>query len=505
MDDVARGVLHGTRVLDLTRSRASAYGTMLLADHGAEVIKIGAEPDQTHDIRLDRNKKSVALDLETDLGRSAMRALATTAAVMVDDGEPGAIDRLGLSYEALAEGNPALIYAALSDADTPSDQTQIQAAGAAMAFGIIASLRDAEASGRGQQITLAMSATDNPVQFSATPMPAAHPAPKFGEHTEAYLAEMPRASLSDVEKRAMRDGFGCFATGVTIVTTRQEDGTPRGFTANSFTSVSLDPPLLLVCIDKRAHSCSVFASAPHFAVNILSEEQKALSNLFASQSTDKFAESNWRPGVADMPIFDEGLASFVCAREKVVEAGDHSILIGRVVDLASRAGQPLGYLRGNYFSVGLEQELIDAASHGTDIEIGALIEDEGRILLAVSKDGGLEVPKAPGPTPSIDTLKTRFRVVGLTVEPDFLYAIYRNSSTGVHTIVYHGTATGVPPQGHRYVAIDALPLSRIRSAPERSMLERFADEFKHGSFGIYHGDETRGTVHRVAAREPSKF
>ena len=206
-----------------------------------------------------------------------------------------------------------------------------------------------------------------------------------------------------------------------------------------------------------------------------------------------------------MPIFDAGLANFVCSREKVVDAGDHLILIGRVVDLASSPGQPLGYLRGNYFSVGLEQELVDAASRGNDIEVGALIEDEGRLLLAMTTDGGFEVPKAPSSTPSIDALASRFRGAGLMVEPDFLYAIYRNSNTGLHTIVYHGSADGVPPQGHRFIAIDDLPLSRIRSAPERSMLERFADESKHGSFGIYHGDETRGTVHRVTAREPSKF
>jgi len=206
-----------------------------------------------------------------------------------------------------------------------------------------------------------------------------------------------------------------------------------------------------------------------------------------------------------MPIFDDGLASFVCSREKAIDAGDHVILIGRIVDQTNHPGEPLGYLRGNYFSVGLEQELVDAASDGTEIEVGALIEDEGRLLLAMTIDGGFEVPKAPGPTHSIDALTARFRGAGLTVEPDFLYAIYRNSSTGLHSIVYHGSAEGTPPQGHRFIAIEDLPFARIRSAAERSMLERFADEHKHGSFGIYHGDETRGTVHHVTAREPSKF
>lgn len=327
----------------------------------------------------------------------------------------------------------------------------------------------------------------------------------FDRHTKTNPSRKPSLPLSDTEKRAIRDAFGCFATGVTVVTTRQDDGTPRGFTANSFTSVSLDPPLLLVCIAKQAHSCPVFTSSDHFAVNILSEDQKALSNLFASRAEDKFQQASWRPGVADMPVFEDSLASFVCSRENVVDAGDHIILLGRIIDHTSKAGQPLGYLRGNYFSVGLEQELVDAASHGAEIEVGALIENDGRILLTETSDGVFEVPKAPSSSPSIDALTSNFQSVGLKVEPDFLYAIYRNSGTGLHTIVYHGSADGKPPQGHRFIAIDDLPYSSIRSAPERSMLERFADESKHGSFGIYHGDETRGTVHRVAAREPSKF
>jgi len=262
---------------------------------------------------------------------------------------------------------------------------------------------------------------------------------------------------------------------------------------------------LLVCIGKQAHSLSAFTETDHFAVNILREDQKALSNLFASQSEEKFEKSNWRVGIADMPIFDDGLAHFVCSREKTINAGDHIILIGRIIDQTSNSGQPLGYLRGNYFSVGLEQELVDVASRGTDIEIGALIEEDGCLLLAETVDGGLEVPKAPGPTPSIDALTSRYREAGLMVKPDFLYAIYRNSTSGLHSVVYHGSAEGAAPKGHQFIPIDALPFERIRSAAERSMLERFSDESKHGSFGIYHGDETRGTVHRVAKREPSKF
>ena len=87
-----------------------------------------------------------------------------------------------------------------------------------------------------------------------------------------------------------------------MITTRQADGTPRGFTANSFTSVSLDPPLLLVCLAKSARSVDVFSEALHFAVNILAEDQKAVSGLFASRTPDKFQQCDWRPGHAEMPL-----------------------------------------------------------------------------------------------------------------------------------------------------------------------------------------------------------
>ncbi len=311
--------------------------------------------------------------------------------------------------------------------------------------------------------------------------------------------------MSDADRRALRDAFGCFATGVTVVTTRQKDGTPRGFTANSFTSVSLDPPMLLVCLAKTAHSCPVFTAAPHFAVNILEQGQKELSGLFASRAADKFEKVEWRSGMAEMPIFDDTLAHLVCSQEKVIDAGDHIILLGRVVDHATGHGQPLGYFRGTYFSAGTEQELIDAASQGGDIEIGALISADGLLLLANSDDGGLEVPKAPRESPDIDVLTHQLKQAGMSVDLDFLYAVFRDTVTGRHGIFYHGSATGALPQGHQFYPLDDLPLSRVRNAAERSMLTRYAAEHREGGFGIYQGDETRGTVNRIASREPSTY
>lgn len=166
---------------------------------------------------------------------------------------------------------------------------------------------------------------------------------------------MTSPAQTEETKRALRRAFGSFATGVTVVTTRQPDGTPRGFTANSFTSVSLDPPLLLVCIAKAALSCSTFTEAMHFSVNVLADDQQNISGLFASQSTEKFSLADWHVDTQDIPLIDGALASFSCARHTVVDAGDHLILIGHVLEFETKDGAPLGYYQGAYFSIGQEE------------------------------------------------------------------------------------------------------------------------------------------------------
>ena len=112
----------------------------------------------------------------------------------------------------------------------------------------------------------------------------------------------------DFEESILKKAFGSFATGLTLVTTRQENGTPRGFTANSFTSVSLDPPLLLVCISKNAQSYSTFRDSKYFAVNVLSESQRSTAGLFSSQSSEKFKITKWKKGFKELPIIDSALS-----------------------------------------------------------------------------------------------------------------------------------------------------------------------------------------------------
>ncbi|MEQ1687548.1 MAG: flavin reductase family protein [Sphingopyxis sp.] len=160
---------------------------------------------------------------------------------------------------------------------------------------------------------------------------------------------MPGEYREGSDARTLRDALGCFATGVTIVTACGDDGTPIGLTVNSFTSVSLDPPLLLVCIANNAGTAGVLAVAEHFAVNMLRMGQQDISNRFARPGADRFAATDWGEGEHGAPIIHGSLASFECARSSVHDGGDHFILIGRVLRARFEpSGDPLLYFRGSY-------------------------------------------------------------------------------------------------------------------------------------------------------------
>lgn len=157
------------------------------------------------------------------------------------------------------------------------------------------------------------------------------------------------------DARALRDAFGAFLTGVTVVTTVDDAGAPIGFTANSFTSVSLDPPLLLVCLAKTSRNYATLTAAKGFGVNILSEGQKDVSNTFARPVEDRFAAVDWRMGPYGSPVFADVAAWFDCATHDVVDAGDHVILIGRVEGFDNSGKTGLGYARGGYFTPALAE------------------------------------------------------------------------------------------------------------------------------------------------------
>lgn len=151
------------------------------------------------------------------------------------------------------------------------------------------------------------------------------------------------------DARTLRDALGCFATGVTVVTTRDRAGSPVGLTANSFTSVSLDPPLLLVCLARTITNLASFQSNNHFAVNVLHIGQQPISDRFAHREEDRFATTTWESWGTGAPIISHALASFECERHGLVDAGDHIILLGRVLRVRFEPRRdPLLYFRGKY-------------------------------------------------------------------------------------------------------------------------------------------------------------
>lgn len=150
------------------------------------------------------------------------------------------------------------------------------------------------------------------------------------------------------DPRAFRRGLSNFATGVTVVTARGPNGEQVGVTANSFNSVSLDPPLILWSIDKRSNSHAVFEAASHFTVNVLAADQIELSNHFARAQADKFASIACEAGHGGAPLLPDCAARFQCERHQQLDGGDHWILIGKVVAFDDFGRSPLLYHQGAY-------------------------------------------------------------------------------------------------------------------------------------------------------------
>lgn len=150
----------------------------------------------------------------------------------------------------------------------------------------------------------------------------------------------------------LRAALGRFATGVTIITCSDGDGQAVGLTANSFTSLSLDPPLVLWSLRQASNSLTAFTAARHFAVNVLAETQVDLSRRFASSLDDKFADGGWSTGLGGVPVLTGSAAVFECAVDSQQLAGDHVLFIGRVLRLSELAVAPLLFQGGHYRMLG---------------------------------------------------------------------------------------------------------------------------------------------------------
>ena len=157
--------------------------------------------------------------------------------------------------------------------------------------------------------------------------------------------------MTDPAALRLREALGNFVTGVTVVTTRYGDEL-HGLTANSFTSVSLDPPLVLFSLSRTADCFDAFERSDFFVINVLRSNQEALSNRFATKDVDKWSEVRWRPGHGDCPLLDGAIATFECRVATRYEGGDHVIYVGEVLRFDHHPeGEPLVFFRGRYTGV----------------------------------------------------------------------------------------------------------------------------------------------------------
>ena len=155
-----------------------------------------------------------------------------------------------------------------------------------------------------------------------------------------------------IDKNELRRVMGHFATGVTVITTLNKAGQLHGLTANAFTSVSLAPPLLLICVDKKAESYPSFEESKVFTVNVLGDEQEALSRRFAVSGGDKFQGVAYRLGANGAPILDGAIAHLECKLAAAYDGGDHTIYLGESQEAETRDGKPRLFFRGGYRELG---------------------------------------------------------------------------------------------------------------------------------------------------------
>jgi len=296
-------------------------------------------------------------------------------------------------------------------------------------------------------------------------------------------------------RRALRDAFGTFMTGVTVVTALDDAGRPLGFTANSFASVSLDPPLLLVQIAKTSVNYPAFTSGRGFAVNILSEGQKDISNTFARPVADRFAGLDWQPGPHGAPILPGVAAWFDCATHQIIDAGDHAILLGRIEAFHATPAPGLGYYRGTYFTPVATQ---GAVPTGPDIIVSAILERAGQVLLIDDGFGGLTLPTARvGRDGTTAALAALIAQSGVDAAPGPLYSVYEDVARAQQHIAFRCPASAGPPAKGAFVDLSPASFTEVTDQALRTMLDRLAEESRMGNYGIYVGNQNAGRIARV--------
>lgn len=155
-------------------------------------------------------------------------------------------------------------------------------------------------------------------------------------------------SSAAVPADLFRRACALFPTGVAVLTTKASDGTPHGLTVNAFCSLSLNPPLVLIAVDRDCSVLETFETSGHFAVNFLSADQRDLSVRFSELPEGRFTGLDWTPGVNSAPLLAGAIGSIECRTTQILDTGDHRALIGEVIGASIGEGDPLVFFRSGY-------------------------------------------------------------------------------------------------------------------------------------------------------------
>lgn len=303
--------------------------------------------------------------------------------------------------------------------------------------------------------------------------------------------------------RNLRQALGSFPTGVTVVSCLDKNNNPLGFTANSFTSVSLDPQLISICIDKESFNIDTFSITEHFAVSILSESQQSISTTFATPNEERFKDIDWRSEDTGSPIISNAVAWFDCKTEQVVDAGDHLILIGKIISFDSSPKTPLMYLRGNYVNLGLEQKMLLAMENeNTEIIVGAIIEWRKKVfLLKNTNNGSLYFPSASrlGHIEDKQSLLGVLKNLNISINEHYLFSVFEKAEDKTSLIYYRAQAKEeVTALKDSFYDFDSIPFDKLTDEASRIMLKRYIKERELNAFGIFVGKESEGKVEAIS-------
>ncbi|MGL3210579.1 flavin reductase family protein [Bradyrhizobium sp. BR 1433] len=304
------------------------------------------------------------------------------------------------------------------------------------------------------------------------------------------------------DAQALRRAFGSFATGVTVVAAWASSGESRAFTANSFSSVSLDPPLVLVCLGKFSASLDVFAGAEAFSISVLEASQRSVSTAFASRDP-AVKLSAAADLIADgAPYVGDSIATFMCTRHAVVDAGDHVILIGKVQRYRSAEAQPLAFFRGAY--VGLGPDLRELEQLPANLVVGGVLGYCGKVLLCRRTSSYYwEIPSvtlARGARHGA-TLKKLFSSLGIEITMLAPYSLFQETNEHDMTLVFSVESCGELKTGTMVDGMETalfgstdLRSSLVQSQMKRSLVKRYLREMASGLYGMFFDSPEGGSV-----------